>query len=252
VHRATFLTCLQFYGSGTLRRSHISNVQLIIPSVARPLPGHSLFVTLLNRLLELSSYHHSHEHLPHTRYDPRFGCDALHCSLPNEKLTSGVKCSGSLPSRLNPHTPPKDEVLPRAPFQPEASRILTKLLAQSCSGISFKSQALYMIVYSTRYLGKQFLQARHHTELNFYNRHLLDPHLRLPLQYRLQNPLPRLASLHNLPHAKRLQANARPKHRHPTSAIPPRRQCAPSRPIPLPLRNHRGTPSPTQPTSTHH
>ena len=27
---------------------------------------------------------------------------------------------------------------------------------QSCSGISFKSQALYLMVYATRYLGKQF------------------------------------------------------------------------------------------------
>ena len=41
-------------------------------------------------------------------------------------------------------------IVQKAPFCNQAD---TTLL-QSCAGISFKSQALYLIVYVTRYLGK--------------------------------------------------------------------------------------------------
>lgn len=61
--------------------------------------------------------------------------------------------SGSLSSRINSNPSTEDEVLTCALSQFLISRPLAKCSPQSCSGISFKSQALYLIVYITRYLG---------------------------------------------------------------------------------------------------
>jgi len=122
---------------------------------------------------------------------------------------------------------------PRAP--------LAKLSAQSCSGISFKSQALYMIVYATRYLGQQLSHPRVAAEkLIQLDRYLLDLHLRLALQHDIQASFPWLAGVHHIPNAKRLQANARSKHRYIAGAIPAWWKCAPRSPLSLSLRDHGG------------
>lgn len=60
-------------------------------------------------------------------------------------------CRGYFPSAVHSHPPAQDEVVERTPT------ILPRPLAQSnskqsASGISFKSQFLYLIVYATRYL----------------------------------------------------------------------------------------------------
>ena len=63
--------------------------------------------------------------------------------------------SGSLSSRINPNPPTEDEILTRALSEFLIPNLLAKCSQQSCSGISFKSQALYLIVYVTRYLGNR-------------------------------------------------------------------------------------------------
>ena len=97
--------------------------------------------------------------------------------------------------------------------------------SQSASGISFKSQVLYLLVYVTRYLGtpcvfllpvpstiammvqKGGLKKRWLMERMEHNRYLHNIHT-LGLEYPLQNRLRRLVCIHDISHAKRLQADA--------------------------------------------
>ena len=79
-----------------------------------------------------------------------------------------------------------------------------------------------MIVYATRYLGEPLMRLRKDILAlgsNGKDRHLLDLYLWLALQYDLQNPLPRGASVYYLSDAERLQADPRSEHRYPTSAV---------------------------------
>ena len=63
--------------------------------------------------------------------------------------------SGSLAPGFNPHTSSKDEVIKcRRPQRIRAEAPMLNPRLQSASGISFKSQVLYLLVYITRYLGQ--------------------------------------------------------------------------------------------------
>ena len=67
-----------------------------------------------------------------------------------------MPASGSFAPRFDIDTSPEDEVQQRKHRSRRWARKDAPLLnfpSQSASGISFKSQALYLVVYITRYLG---------------------------------------------------------------------------------------------------
>lgn len=81
-----------------------------------------------------------------------------------------------------------------------------QIAQQSCSGISFKTQALYFLVYLTRYLGPCSPFQLHSPPLSLTliandHRSLLDFH-RLGLEHRFQAHLSRLVRLHVVRHAE--------------------------------------------------
>ena len=200
-----------------------------------------------------------------TRFGQARACPSIHWALyidANKRLNK----SGSVPPRLHPHTASENEIFTCRALSYLKGAFCTDLGPQSCSGISFKSQALYMIVYATRYLGivpsifpRQYKSpatsnkepphppppSASSTTLsppsNYQPlpRHLLDPHNRLPLQHHLQTPLPVRPILHPLPNANRLPPDPRPQHRHLQSRIPPLCLRHPRNPLPLPLRARR-------------
>lgn len=114
-------------------------------------------------------------------------------------LTLPFFSSRPLPPNLHLDPPAKDEILKRTSSSPSIPFSLTK--AKSCSGISFKSQALYLVVYITRYLGSNLLNMSPPPKLtDLRNRHFLDLH-KFSLEHDIQASLPRRAGIYGLPNA---------------------------------------------------
>lgn len=59
-----------------------------------------------------------------------------------------------LSSGIDLHSSAEDEVDQRTLYYHLLRPLTTNYLSQSCSGLSFKSQVLYLLVFVTRYLGK--------------------------------------------------------------------------------------------------
>jgi hypothetical protein len=83
------------------------------------------------------------------------------------------------------------------------------MVLQSCSGLSFKSQVLYLLVFVTRYLGMFALAAVFPSpgaDAQPGDRFVLVIH-RIPIPHHLQAPVHRILRLHHLFDAQRLQAD---------------------------------------------
>ena len=79
---------------------------------------------------------------------------------------------------------------------------------QSCSGISFKSQALYLIVYVTRYLGMVIRTEPGSIDAEDSRRHILDVY-QLGMEHDLQAFILGFVCVYRLLDDKRLQADSR-------------------------------------------
>lgn len=139
-------------------------------------------------------------------------------------LTRLYLCSGSVAFCVHPHPHTQDAKLKRKridtyfrrPGRNKQGRILRNY-EQSASGISFKSQFLYLVVYVSRYLGTSVTRPGEETETadeRTWARPVMDRPDQEPVEHLLQDCLHRRAIIHCLLDARRLQAHARSESRY--------------------------------------